>query len=127
MAMILIETFTRFCSIGAIATVLQYAILILLVTVLSVPATFASATGFMISALANYALNYRYTFRSDKKHLDALSKFTTVALIGLVLNTSIMYLFVDLLGVFYLFSQVVATVIVLVFNFLGHNYWSFRT
>jgi len=56
------EQFGRFIVIGGFATILQYLILIGLVQTLEVDAVLASSIGFLISALFNYALNYRYTF-----------------------------------------------------------------
>jgi putative flippase GtrA len=125
-SMELIHKFISFGIVGAVATTIQYVVLITLVRTEASGPLVASTAGFAISALANYALNYRFTFRSKKSHLDALPKFTLVALSGLALNTLIMTVLVHWFVWHYLLSQVVSTGSVLVWNFTLSRVWSFR-
>ncbi|MFA7282105.1 MAG: GtrA family protein, partial [Sterolibacterium sp.] len=71
-------------------------------------------------------LNYRYTFRSDKKHSEAVFKFAVVALIGMLLNTLFMWLGVEMLAMHYLLSQVVTTGLVFIWSFAANRCWTFR-
>ena len=82
--------------------------------------------GAVLGALVNYVLNRRYTFRSGKGHREALTKFFVVAGAGLLLNGLIMWLFVDGLGLYYLLAQLLATGLVLVWNFAGNRCWTFN-
>lgn len=117
--------FVRFVLVGGFATGIQYVVLIALVQSFQIGAVLASGVGFAVSAFANYILNYYFTFGSREKHLKALSKFAVLASIGLVLNSGIMSLLVHN-GVFYILAQVVATVTVLLWNFVGNSLWTFR-
>jgi len=114
----------RFMLVGGVATGLQYVILIALVRGVGVWPTVASGIGFVISAVANYLLNYHFTFRSDRPHAPAVAKFMTLVAVGLGINTVLMQLLLGA-GWYYLLAQVCATEVVLVWNFFGNSVWTF--
>ena len=86
----------------------------------------ASTLGFVIGALVNYWLNYRLTFRSTRKHHQALPRFMTVAGCGCLLNGALMAMLLSRISVHYLLAQVVVTGLVLLWNFLANRFWTFR-
>jgi putative flippase GtrA len=114
----------RFALVGATATLIQYLVLIVLVRLLAVAPAAASALGFVISAGFNYLLNYRFTFRSQRRHGPALAKFVALAGVGLGLNSLTVQVLVSL-GWHYLLAQIVATAVVFLWNFVGNNLWTF--
>jgi putative flippase GtrA len=101
-------------------------ILFCLVSLAQTDPVLASAVGFLMGALANYLLNYHFTFRSTQPHGPALLKFATLASIGLLLNSAIMQLLARG-ALHYLLAQVVATGTVLFWNFFGNACWTFRS
>ena len=117
--------FVSFALIGAIGTAGHYLTLITLVEKVKISPVIATTFGFVVGALINYILNYRFTFRSNKPHHEALSKFLTVALLGAGVNTGLMYLLNQWLGLHYFLAQLVATGLVLVLNFLLNRIWTF--
>lgn len=120
------HSISKFLLVGIGATLLQYGLLILFVEWLDIAAVPASALSYGLSALANYFLNYYVTFTSRAPHLGALAKFAVVASLALGLNTGIMYLAVSLLNSHYIPAQLMATLVVLVWNFLAHKYWTYK-
>ena len=122
----MLRKFTSFVCVGGIATAFQYIILFLLVELGSFSPVLSSSIGFLLSCILNYSLNYRFTFKSDKKHSEAFSKFMIVASIGLCLNFAVMYFFVNVAGFVYIVSQLFATTVVLMWNFLANSLWSFK-
>ncbi len=118
--------FFLFAMVGLIATIVQYATLIFLVSSTHCTPTAASSTGFLLGALVNYWLNRRYTFQSDKAHYKAGMQFALVASIGFCLNGSLMMLGTHFLELPYLWVQVFATLLVLFWNFFANRYWTFR-
>lgn len=114
----------RFIAVGGVATAIQYAILILLVRGLAMAPTLASSIGFVLSAVANYLLNYRFTFQSNRPHGPAAAKFGLLAGAGLLINAVIMHLTTGL-GLHYLIAQCCATGVVLFWNFVGNTMWTF--
>lgn len=118
--------FIRFVGVGTVATLIQYAVLIVLKENQIAGAVMASTIGYIISGVFNYLLNYYFTFRSSEKHMAAAIKFTVVALIGLGLNGLFMYLSVEIIGLYYLLGQLITTSIVLIWNFTVNRYWTYR-
>ena len=121
-----LRQFLRFAGAGAIGTVVQYVILIILVQLTWAEAVAASFIGFVCGALVNYFLSHRYVFSSNLPHREAVFKFFTVAVVGLGINTMIMVAGVQMLNLHYLLVQVIATGLVLLWNFAGNKSWTFR-
>jgi putative flippase GtrA len=107
------------------ATLLQYLVLVALAGLAGVAPALASAVGYTAGAVLNYWINYRYTFRSTSRHAEAVIKFAVVAVAGLSLNTAIMFAFTTTMQWHYLFSQVLATCVVLIWNFAANRAWTF--
>jgi putative flippase GtrA len=118
--------FACFSSVGVASAVGHYGLLILLVQYFGMNPIPTSALGALLGALINYLLNYRFTFRSAKRHTDAIFSFAVVATVGLLLNTFFMWIAVRLIGIHYLFGQVVTSGLVLIWSFLGNRYWTFH-
>jgi putative flippase GtrA len=120
-----VVSFSSFVLVGALATALQYCILVILVTGFSWPPIAASSAGFTISAVVNYTLNYHLTFRSSVPHSLAFTRFTAVAAAGLALNGVVMWM-MQSLGMHYLAAQLLATGLVLIWNYTANARWSYR-
>lgn len=118
--------FLRFAAVGAVGTLAQYAVLWLGADGLGWPATWASAAGYLLGSLVNYLLNYRYTFASNKSHLEAASKFYVIAASGWLINTSLMALLTTQLFWNHWPAQLLTTGICLLWNFAGSKLWAFR-
>jgi putative flippase GtrA len=116
--------FARFVSVGGLATAMQYVILVVLVRAVALSPTLASAIGYVLSSLANYLLNYRFTFRSNLRHGPAILKFALLSFTGLLINSALMHA-LTAEGRPYLVAQVCATAVVLVWNFVGNSLWTF--
>lgn len=118
--------FLKFSSVGVIATTMQYLILIAVTESGLAGPVVASTLGYAIGGIVSYTLNYYYTFASNKRHAETMSKFLLVALIGLFFNGLIMSYCTHSLQLNYLISQVIATSLVLLWNFTANQVWSFN-
>jgi putative flippase GtrA len=116
--------FIIFSIVGAIGTAAHFAVLITLVHFELANPVLASATGCVVGALVNYILNYSITFKSQNPHNTTLLKFFSVALVGLCLNSLIMAIAIQWMH--YLLSQVLATSLILLWNFICSRYWTFK-
>ena len=75
----------------------------------------------------SYLLNRAWTFRSrDPDRLRQGLQFLVVASIGAGLNASIMYVLHGRLHIHDLVAFVIATVLVMFWNFLVNRAWTFR-
>lgn len=121
----LVRQFSIFTLVGAVGTITHYLTLVILVEVFFINAVVASAFGATVGAFTNYFLNYIYTFRSTIPHIKSLPKFMSIATAGFALNALIMFWGTEVVQIYYLFSQIIATGIVLIWNFIGNKYWTF--
>jgi len=117
--------FIRFACVGAVATMLQYGILWVGVERFAVSAVQGSCVGFVVGAMVNYLLNYHFTFQSGTPHAVAASRFAVVAGGGFLINAVLMSLLGHFTHLPYLVSQVITTLVVLMWTFMGNALWSF--
>lgn len=119
------KQFLVYASVGVVGTAGHYVTLVSLVQVSGVNPVYATTLGFVIGALINYFLNYRITFRSQKRHVETLPKFFVVAGTGGTVNSLFMLVALKYLSIHYMLIQFTATGLVLVINFLLNKTWTF--
>jgi putative flippase GtrA len=122
----MLKKFTKYATVGAIATLIYMGMLVALVEVFGLDPVWSSVISFIFILIGSYFANQNWTFRSGRGHLYSLPRYIAVSLSGLSLNTGIMYVTVNILGWWYIFGQVVAIFVVPLSNFLLNFYWSFR-
>ena len=121
----LLRQFITFSGVGVVAAVAHYGVLILLVEMGGLSPVIATLWGFIAGAIVSYLLNRRFTFRSDRPHRSAVPRFLAVTAGGFVLNGCAMWLLNEQWGVPYLIAQVIATAVVLFWNFTANRLWTF--
>ncbi len=110
------QQFLRFALVGAVATAVHYTILIALVEFADVEPLPATSAGFVAGAVVSYTLNRRYTFDSQQHFARGLITFIAVGFVGLFLNGLIVSTLVSA-GLIYILAQMIATGLVLIWNF----------
>lgn len=124
--MTLRRQFLRFAAVGVSGTLVQYGVLWAGVEVFGIPAAISSGIGYVLGSVVNYLLNYAFTFKSEKSHAEAASKYYAVVGVGWCLNTGLMWLLVHHWGQNYWLAQLFATAVGLVWNFSGSRWWAFK-
>jgi putative flippase GtrA len=121
-----VRQFARFLIAGLSATAVQYAVLIGLVEAVHIQKLIASVAGYGCGAIASYLLNRYFTFAGSGTHFGvAAFKFAIMVVIGLALNTAI-FAALTHFGLFYIWAQMIATGLVLFFNFACSRLFVFR-
>jgi len=120
-----LRSLLTFAMVGGFATGLQYLLMIALIWLTGVSAVVASGIGFVVSAVANYLLNARFTFRSGTRHASAVPKFIATAGAGLLIN-SLLLMFMTSLGLHLILAQILTTLGVLLWNYILNALWTFR-
>lgn len=116
----------RFAIVGAIATAVHYAILIVLVELADVAPVIATTIGYGVGIVVSFTLNRRYTFAVPDAPAARFVKFALLYAIGAFLNGLVMSALMGA-GAPYLLAQIGATALVLIWNFAGARYLVFRT
>ena len=117
--------FLRFAAVGAVATVGHYAVLIGLKELAGLGPLIATTCGFFVGSVMSYSMNRVFTFAARPAFGSGLVKFLIVTGVGALLNVAIVAFFIGQ-GLYYLIAQVIATCIVLLWNFAGARLLVFR-
>lgn len=148
------ERFAKFLVVGTIGFIIDFGTLTFLVEVVDLPGlvsdnsqfseTFgliiANTISFSLAVLSNFILNRYWTYpesRGKRKRVQ-LPQFTVVSIIGLILNNTILALttpiFNWLIGNVpflqgsvngYIPAKILATIVVLFWNFFINRYWTY--
>ena len=115
-------TVMRFAGVGSIGTSLHFAVLYVLVGVMS--PVIASTLGATAGCLLNYTLSRKLVFQDRKDLLFPLPKFVAVAALNIGLNAALMWALIPHAPVFV--SQLLATGTVFLSGYTINSLWSFR-
>jgi putative flippase GtrA len=140
--------FIKFSLVGVLGTVIDFTLFNLLLYVLShvlgwsLLAQFglngnllvANTISFGAGVLNNYTWNRLWTFKESRKakKRQQLMKFAMVSLVGLLLNSLLVLTLAAILGPYvseplsYNLAKVIATGLVLFWNFGANRFWTFR-
>ena len=123
----LIWKFFKFGVVGFTGLLVDFGITWLLKERLKLNAYLASSTGFTCAVINNFLLNRIWTFENhDPEVAVQFGKFAVVSAVGLVLNNSIIYLLKERFGFNFYVAKLVATAVVLLWNFWSNMQFTFR-
>jgi putative flippase GtrA len=123
----LIWKFFKFGVVGFTGLLVDFGITWLLKERWKLNAYLASSTGFTCAVINNFLLNRIWTFENhDPEVAVQFGKFAVVSAVGLVLNNSIIYLLKERFGFNFYVAKLVATAVVLLWNFWANMQFTFR-
>lgn len=116
----LIFQIIKFGGVGVLCFIIDFAVLWCLTEFLKINVLISTAIAFTVSVVVNYVLSARFVFETDE---DANGKkmfvlFVIFSVIGLVLTEIIMKIGVDLMSGDYRLVKIIATAIVMCYNFI---------
>lgn len=108
----------KFGIVGGICFVIDYVILFVLSQVMNY--LLAAVISYLSSTVVNYLLSMRFVFATNDTayNLKDFIVFVVLSTIGLGITVASMYVFTDVLGLYYMYSKVINTAIVMIFNFV---------
>jgi len=117
----------RYMVSGGTAALFNFGILFILVHFGKMYYLYASMLAFTLSIAVSFTLQKFWTFRNS--HLEGVhlqfARYLAIVLLNLILNTALVYFFVEKLGVWYLLAQVIATLIIAVIGYFGYRHFVF--
>ena len=116
----LIKQIVRFGIIGGLAFLIDYAVLFICKEWLGIHVLLSAGISFTVSVIFNYIASVKWVFDVDKEKDPKKNfiLFIILSIIGLILTEIIMWFGTDILHIHYLIVKIVATAIVMVFNFI---------
>ena len=116
----LVNKIIRFSIVGGIATIIDFVYLYIFKEFLNFNVILANTLSFIISVTYNYIASITWVFDTNKNENKKIQfiLFIIFSIVGLIINNIILYILTDKLNIYYLISKVVATLIVMIFNFI---------
>ena len=119
------EKFIKFGLVGVLNTVITIIVFNLLRTI-GVDMIVANIIGFISGMINSYFWNNRWVFKSNSKDINTICKFVVVNLIVMAINTMILILLAEKIGINEIMAQVMALTITTAINFIGNKFWTFN-
>ena len=116
---LLVQIF-KFGIVGGTAFILDFAFLYFFREICKFSLLFSNTLSFSISVIYNYIASVKWVFHvnQEKNSKQQFILFIIFSIIGLFLNNLIMWLCTDILSIYYLLSKIIATALVMIFNFI---------
>ena len=110
----------KFGFVGGLAFLIDYGVLIFCKEVLNLDVLVSAALGFCVSVLFNYIASVKWVFDVNQENSKGKNfiLFIVFSVIGLLLTELIMHIGTNILLFNYMIVKIIATAIVMVFNFV---------
>lgn len=113
----------RYAFVGGLAFLVDFSILYALTDCVGWHYVLSGGVAFIAGLIVNYLLSRIWVFGSsglDNKAVE-FAIFALIGVVGLALNTVFLYVFTDWIGLHYLISKIITTILVFVWNFTGRR------
>ncbi len=108
----------KFLIVGGTATIIDFSIFFILHDLTKQNTIISNIVGFSISLIYNYIISIKWVFNVKKESKTNFLIFLILSIIGLIINTIIVYIGIEKLKWYSLFCKIAATSIVMIFNFI---------
>lgn len=110
----------KFGIVGGMAFVIDYSVLVLFKEIFKLDVLLSASIAFTVSVIFNYIASIKVVFdvNQNKSNSKSFILFIIFSIFGLGITEIIMYLGTEKLNMHYLIVKVIATILVMVFNFI---------
>lgn len=116
-----------YCIGGGTAFVVTFIVTFVLTEIAHFYYLLSAGTAYIIAFFVNFTFQNRVTFKSERSNTRKLFLFFVVQFLGLLSMLTLLHIFTEWFGVFYLLSLVVASGIVAVLTFSASKFLVFST
>ena len=122
-----VANFAKYTLVGTIGLVLDMILLYVFVEFFHMPVLPASALSFFISIINNFFLHKYWTFKDTSAHFQRqFVSFFVISVINMGITVICMYFFVDAAHIWYMFSKIITSIIVLAFSYTANRIFTFK-
>ena len=113
----------RYIVVGGTSFVVDFFFLWFFSDVCGIYYLVSGVLSFIISVLVNYIMSTKWVFNQDNIENKVLefNLFLAISELGLVFTEILLWLFTDVIGLYYLISKVIAAIIVMFWNFIARR------
>lgn len=110
----------RFVVTGGISFIVDYGLFFVLSQVMHINYLISTGTSFTVSVVVNYFMCVLWVFEEAKDSgKKTMTLFILTSIIGLIINLILMWIFVDLLSINEMISKILATLLVMFWNYVS--------
>ncbi|MEE0059990.1 MAG: GtrA family protein [Acutalibacteraceae bacterium] len=116
--------FFRYVFVGGIATVVDLGVLFVLTDFANIYHLISAIIAFVAGLITNFFLSKLLVFKSNEARVNAFMEFVTYAIIGVIglgITELIMFILTDCNNLHYMLSKIIATMIVLAWNYIARK------
>ena len=124
---LLLSKLLKFGIVGCSGMIIDFGATYLCKEILKINKFLSNGIGFILAATSNYFINRIWTFNSQTEDIGIqYAQFMTVSVIGLGINSLILYLLNEKLKWNFYFSKVIAIAITTIWNFFANLLFTFK-
>jgi putative flippase GtrA len=118
----------RYIFVGGVAFAVDFISLFILTNYLGIYYLISAAIAFTLGLLLNYILSVKWVFnrRTIENRTFEFGIFAFIGIVGLGLNEVFIWFFTQDLQIYYLISKILASIIILFWNFFARKFILFR-
>ena len=116
--------FFRYVFVGGIATIVDWGVLFVLTDFAQIYHLISAIISFIAGLVVNFILSKLLVFKASKARVNAFMEFVSYAIIGVIglgITELIMFLLTDKWTLHYMISKVIATIVVLAWNYIARK------
>ena len=114
-----LKEIVRFCVVGGGCFLIDYALLFILTEYAGIYYLYSAGISFTLTVILNYWLCLVYVFQGAKKQTKKQATiFIGSSVAGLAINQFCMWLFVDVVGIYYMIAKIFSAAIVTIWNYI---------
>jgi putative flippase GtrA len=120
--------FVKFSVVGAINTLIHLVVLYVLVNYFGIYYLVGSFIGYLFAVTNSFVLNTLWTFKKNIRIRTKrrYAKFFIISSIAAILNLLFLYFFTESLGIWYMYSQLIAIFLTLMINYIGNKFGTYH-
>lgn len=116
--------FIRYIFVGGIATVVDWSILYILTSICEIHYLVSAIIAFVAGLIINFILAKLLVFKANEVRVNSYIEFISYAIIGIIglgITELILYSLTNFIGLYYMISKAIATIIVLFWNYIARK------
>jgi putative flippase GtrA len=111
--------FFRYLFVGGFAAIVNIGMLFIFTDLLHLYYIMSNVLSFVLGLIVNYLLSKKFVFQEDTSISQSKEfvMYTIIGVIGLGIDTMFVWLFTDIIKIYYMISKLISTAIVFIWNF----------
>ena len=115
--------FIRYFFVGGVAAVVNIGTLFLFVDIFNINYIISNVVGFIFGIIINYVLSKMFVFTSNNSinKIFEIIMYVIIGVLGLCFDTFMLWIFTSKIGIYYMISKIISTLLTFIWNFIARK------